>query len=146
MHNNNEARIPMPSVAVALIPIVLTIALLGVQIFYYDDFTPHIALAIGFAITSIVGWAQGYRWKDIEAGAFHVLHVAMPSIATLIVVGMLLSTWIASGTVPTLIYYGLELINPAWFLAATMLLCSVVSLSIGSSWTTVGTVGLALIG
>lgn len=146
MHNNNETQIPMPSVAVALIPIVLTIALLGIQIFYYDDFTPHIALAIGFAITSIVGWAQGYRWKDIESGAFHVLHVAMPSIATLIVVGMLLSTWIASGTVPTLIYYGLELIDPSWFLAATMLLCSVVSLSIGSSWTTVGTVGLALIG
>lgn len=146
MHNNNETQIPMPSVAVALIPIVLTIALLGIQIFYYDDFTPHIALAIGFAITSIVGWTQGYRWKDIESGAFHVLHVAMPSIATLIVVGMLLSTWIASGTVPTLIYYGLELIDPSWFLAATMLLCSVVSLSIGSSWTTVGTVGLALIG
>ncbi|MBY4675886.1 Na+/H+ antiporter NhaC [Marinobacterium sp. CAU 1594] len=136
----------MPSLAVALIPIVLTIGLLGIQIFYYDDFTPHIALAIGFAITALVGWAQGYRWKDIESGAFHVLHVAMPSIATLIVVGMLVSTWIASGTVPMLIYYGLELIDPSWFLAASMLLCSVVSLSIGSSWTTVGTIGLALIG
>jgi NhaC family Na+:H+ antiporter len=70
----------------------------------------------------------------------------MPSIATLIVVGMLVSTWIASGTVPLLIYYGLELIDPAWFLAASMLLCSIVSLSIGTSWTTVGTIGLALIG
>lgn len=136
----------MPNLWVALIPIVLTIGLLGLQIFYYDDFTPHIALAIGFAITGLVGWSQGYRWKDIEAGAFHVLHVAMPSIATLIVVGMLVSTWIASGTVPLLIYYGLEMIDPAWFLAASMLLCSVVSLSIGSSWTTVGTIGLALVG
>ncbi|WP_028299170.1 Na+/H+ antiporter NhaC [Oceanospirillum beijerinckii] len=146
MTNNKSPDLPMPSVSIALIPILSTIALLGIQIFYYDDFTPHIALAIGFAITAIVGWAQGYRWKDIEKGAFHVIHVAMPSIATLIVVGMLLSTWIASGTVPTLIYYGLDVIDPAWFLAATMLLCSVVSLSIGSSWTTVGTVGLALVG
>ncbi|MBB1485105.1 Na+/H+ antiporter NhaC [Oceanospirillum sediminis] len=144
--NNKSPDITMPSVSIALIPIISTIILLGIQIFYYDDFTPHIALAIGFAITAIVGWSQGYRWKDIEQGAFHVIHVAMPSIATLIVVGMLLSTWIASGTVPTLIYYGLEVINPGWFLAACMLLCSVVSLSIGSSWTTVGTVGLALVG
>lgn len=146
MNPKHSTNIAIPSLGVALIPIILTIGLLGIQIFYYDDFTPHIALAIGFAITALVGWFQGFRWKDIEAGAFHVLHVAMPSIATLIVVGMLVSTWIASGTVPTLIYYGLELISPEWFLAATMLLCSVVSLSIGSSWTTVGTVGLALVG
>ncbi|WP_271274122.1 Na+/H+ antiporter NhaC [Aliamphritea hakodatensis] len=146
MNESTSPKIAVPSLGVALIPIVLTIGLLAIQIFYYDDFTPHIALAIGFAITSLVGWSQGYRWKDIETGAFHVLHVAMPSIATLIVVGMLVSTWISSGTVPLLIYYGLELIDPAWFLAASMLLCSVVSLSIGTSWTTVGTIGLALIG
>jgi NhaC family Na+:H+ antiporter len=139
-------HIEMPNLWVALIPIVLTIGLLGLQIFYYDDFTPHIALAVGFAVTGLVGWVQGWRWKDIESGAFHVLHVAMPSIATLIIVGMLVSSWIASGTVPLLIYYGLELIDPSWFLAASMLLCSVVSLSIGSSWTTVGTIGLALVG
>ena len=146
MKQTTTNPVTIPSLGVALIPIVLTIGLLGIQLFYYDDFTPHIALAIGFAITALVGWSQGSRWKDIESGAFHVLHVAMPSIATLIVVGMLVSTWIASGTVPTLIYYGLELIDPQWFLAASMMLCAVVSVSIGTSWTTVGTVGLALIG
>ncbi|MDR5861076.1 Na+/H+ antiporter NhaC [Halomonas eurihalina] len=146
MKDYSTPDIPVPSLPLALIPIVLTIALLGVQIFYYDDFTPHIPLAIGFGITAVVGWLQGYRWKDIEAGAFKVLHVAMPSIATLIIVGMLVGTWIASGTVPMLIYLGLELIDPSWFLAAAMLLCTMVSLSIGSSWTTVGTVGLALVG
>ncbi|WP_372598247.1 Na+/H+ antiporter NhaC [Amphritea sp.] len=146
MTHYNSPNIAMPRLGIALIPIILTIGLLGIQIFYYDDFTPHIALAIGFAITALVGWAQGYSWKDIEAGAFHVLHVAMPSVATLIVVGMLVATWIASGTVPMMIYYGLELIDPDWFLAASMLLCSMVSLSLGTSWTTVGTVGLALVG
>ncbi|MDN3522684.1 Na+/H+ antiporter NhaC [Halomonas ramblicola] len=146
MKDHSIPEIPVPSLPLALTPIVLTIALLGVQIFYYDDFTPHIPLAIGFGITAVVGWLQGYRWKDIEAGAFKVLHVAMPSIATLIIVGMLVGTWLASGTVPMLIYLGLELIDPSWFLAAAMLMCAMVSLSIGSSWTTVGTVGLALIG
>ncbi len=146
MTQKNSDYTAPPPLGLAIVPIILTIGLLAIQIFYYDDFTPHIALAIGFAITALVGWYQGLRWHDIESGAFRVLHVAMPSIATLIVVGMLVSTWIASGTVPTLIYYGLILIEPEWFLAATMLLCSVVSLSIGSSWTTVGTVGLALVG
>ncbi|GHC21645.1 Na+/H+ antiporter NhaC [Aidingimonas halophila] len=138
--------IPAPRLSVALIPIVSTIALLALQIFYYGDFTPHIPLAMGFGITAIVGWFQGYRWKDIEKGAFHVLHVAMPSIATLIIVGMLVGVWLSSGTVPMLIYYGLQIVDPGWFLAAAMLICSLVSLSIGSSWTTVGTVGLALVG
>lgn len=146
MTTKNSDYTAPPPLGLAVVPIILTIGLLATQIFYYDDFTPHIALAIGFAITALVGWYQGLRWQDIESGAFRVLHVAMPSIATLIVVGMLVSTWIASGTVPTLIYYGLVLIEPEWFLAATMLLCSLVSLSIGSSWTTVGTVGLALVG
>ncbi|MBB3142370.1 Na+/H+ antiporter NhaC [Halomonas organivorans] len=146
MQDYSTPAIPVPRLPLALIPVVLTIALLGVQIFYYDDFTPHIPLAIGFGITALVGWLQGYRWKDIESGAFQVLHVAMPSIATLIIVGMLVGTWIASGTVPMLIYLGLEMIDPSWFLAAAMLMCSMVSLSIGSSWTTVGTVGLALMG
>ncbi|MFG6176780.1 Na+/H+ antiporter NhaC [Halomonas sp. THAF12] len=146
MQDYSTPVIPVPRLPLALIPVVLTIALLGVQIFYYDDFTPHIPLAIGFGITALVGWLQGYRWKDIESGAFQVLHVAMPSIATLIIVGMLVGTWIASGTVPMLIYLGLEMIDPSWFLAAAMLMCSMVSLSIGSSWTTVGTVGLALMG
>ncbi|MCR9610497.1 Na+/H+ antiporter NhaC [Vibrio alginolyticus] len=146
MTKKNSDYTAPPPLGLAVVPIILTIGWLATQIFYYDDFTPHIALAIGFAITALVGWYQGLRWQDIESGAFRVLHVAMPSIATLIVVGMLVSTWIASGTVPTLIYYGLVLIEPEWFLAATMLLCSLVSLSIGSSWTTVGTVGLALVG
>lgn len=92
MHDYSTPAIPVPRLPLALIPVVLTIALLGVQIFYYDDFTPHIPLAIGFGITALVGWLQGYRWKDIESGAFQVLHVAMPSIATLIIVGMLVGT------------------------------------------------------
>lgn len=145
-NQTQQTKAPLPSLGLALIPVVLTLALLGVQIFYFGDFTPHIPLAIGLAITALVGIKLGLKWKDIEDGIFHVIHVSMPSVSVLILVGMIVGVWIASGTVPTLIYYGLTLLSPQIFLAAAMILCSVVSLSLGTSWGTVGTVGLALMG
>nr|WP_249218939.1 Na+/H+ antiporter NhaC [Loktanella sp. SALINAS62] len=136
----------MPSLWLALLPVVLTLGLLALQLFYYGDFTPHIPLIIGLAITALLGRMRGQVWPDIREGVFHVIHVSMPSLAVLIIVGMIIGVWIASGTVPTLIYYGLTLLNPSIFLAAAMILCAVVSLSLGTSWGTVGTIGLALMG
>lgn len=135
-----------PSLKLALTPVVLTLLILGVQLFYFGDFTPHIPLAMGLAITALVGVKLGFKWKQIEEGIFHVIHVSLPSVSVLICVGMIIGVWIASGTVPTLIYYGLTLLSPAIFLGAAMLLCSIVSLALGTSWGTVGTVGLALMG
>src|SRR5690606_34873676 len=103
-------------------------------------------LAIGLAITALVGLKLGLNWSDIEKGVFHVIHVSLPSVSVLITVGMILALWLASGTVPTLISYGLVILSPEIFLAAAMILCSIVSLSLGTSWGTVGTVGLALMG
>lgn len=136
----------LPSLPMALFPILSTLVILGIQLFYFGDFTPQIPLVIGLAITSLVGIRLGLKWDNIEKGMCHVIHVAMPSIAVLLCVGMLIGVWIASGTVPTLIYYGLTLLSPNYFLATALVLCSVVSLSLGTSWGTVGTVGLALIG
>jgi len=145
-----EPKPPMnlqkPSLALALTPVVLTLVAIAVQIFYFGDFTPHIPLAVGLAITSLVGVKLGLKWKRIEEGVFHVIHVSLPSVSVLICVGMIIGVWIASGTVPSLIYYGLTLISPAYFLAAAMILCSIVSVSLGTSWGTVGTIGLALMG
>lgn len=142
----NETSVIKPSLGMALIPIVLTLAVLGVQLFYFGDFTPHIPLAIGIAITGIVGLRLGHKWPNIEKGVFHVINISLPSVSILITVGMIVGIWIASGTVPTLIYYGLKLLSPEIFLAAGMILCSIVSVSLGTSWGTVGTVGLALMG
>lgn len=139
-------RKALPSLPLALTPVILTLFVLGLQLFYFGDFTPHIPLAIGLAITGFVGLRLGYNWNDIEKGVFHVIHVSLPSVSVLITVGMIIGVWIASGTVPTLIYYGLTILSPQIFLAAAMVLCSVVSLSLGTSWGTVGTVGLALMG
>jgi len=135
-----------PSFGLALVPVVLTLFILGLQLFYFDDFTPHIPLAIGLAITGLVGLYLGHEWPSVEDGLFRVINVSLPSVSVLIVVGMLIGVWIASGTVPTLIYYGLTILSPQIFLAAAMILCSIVSVSLGTSWGTVGTVGLALMG
>lgn len=141
-----ENNIIKPSFFMAILPIILTLTILGIQLFYYGDFTPHIPLAIGIAITATLGWFRGYRWDDMEKGVMHVIRVGLPSIAILMTVGMIVGVWIASGTVPALIYYGLKVLNPEIFLAAAMVLCAVVSVSLGTSWGTTGTVGLALMG
>lgn len=130
----------------ATLPIILTLALLAIQLFYYGDFTPHIPLAIGIAITATLAWFRGYHWDDIEKGVMHVIRVGLPSIAILMTVGMIVGVWIASGTVPVLIFYGLKILNPEIFLAAGMMLCALVSVSLGTSWGTTATVGLALMG
>ncbi|MEX0317418.1 MAG: Na+/H+ antiporter NhaC [Ruegeria sp.] len=142
----NEETVAKPSLRIALLPIVLTLLVLGIQLFYFGDFTPHIPLAIGIAITGLVGLRLGHRWNNIEEGVFHVINISLPSVSILITVGMIVGIWIASGTVPTLIYYGLKILSPEIFLAAGMILCSIVSVSLGTSWGTVGTVGLALMG
>ncbi len=135
-----------PSFGLALVPVVLTLFVLGLQLFYFGDFTPHIPLAIGLAITAIVGIYLGHDWGNMEDGVFRVINVSLPSVSVLIVVGMIIGVWIASGTVPTLIYYGLKTLSPQIFLAASMIMCSIVSVSLGTSWGTVGTIGLALMG
>lgn len=135
-----------PSLLLALTPVVLTLFILGTQIFYFGVFEPHIPLAIGVALTSLVGVYLGLSWEDIRSGIFKVIHVALPAVSVLIVVGMIIGIWIASGTVPTIIYYGLKTLSPEFFLAAAMVICAVVAVSLGTSWGSVGTVGLALMG
>lgn len=135
-----------PGLLLALTPIVCTLIILGVQIFAFDDFSPHLPLALGVMITAIVGWSLGHTWESIREGAFHVIHVSMPSVSVLIVVGMLIGVWISSGTVPLLIYYGLGMLSPSIFLVASMIICSIISVTLGTSWGTIGTVGLALMG
>jgi NhaC family Na+:H+ antiporter len=143
MQQTEQAK---PGLLLALTPVVLTLLILGTQIFYFGVFEPHIPLAIGLAITSVVGIYLGLEWTSIRKGIFHVIHVALPSVAVLITVGMIIGVWIASGTVPTIIYYGLKTLSPEIFLAAGMIICAVVSVSLGTSWGSVGTVGLALMG
>jgi NhaC family Na+:H+ antiporter len=143
---DDNPQTPKPSLFMAVLPIALTMALLMIQLFVFDDFTPHVPLALGIMITGVLGWTLGYRWSHMEAGLYHVVSVGLPSLAILMTVGMIIGVWILSGTVPLLIYYGLAILSPGIFLIATALICAVISLSTGTSWGTVGTVGLALMG
>lgn len=137
---------PKPSLLMAILPIALTLALLMIQLFVFDDFTPHIPLALGIMITGGIAWKLGYRWSHMEAGVYHVASVGLPSIAILMTVGMIIGVWILGGIVPLLIYYGLAILGPGIFLFAACVICAIISLATGTSWGTTGTVGLALVG
>tara|TARA_Y100001934_G_scaffold266272_1_gene345531 strand:- start:6584 stop:8029 length:1446 start_codon:yes stop_codon:yes gene_type:complete len=135
-----------PTLSHALIPIVALIAILAVNIFSFKTEYQHVPLVLAAAVAAFVGWRLGNSWKDMEKGAIDSIMIGMKAVLILMVVGMLIGTWIAAGIVPLLIDWGLKILNPSYFLVACCLICVVVSLATGSSWTTAGTVGVALIG
>jgi len=138
------------SLSDALIPIVILVILLGGSVYLFKDnssFGPNqIALLVSMGIAAIVGLKNGYSWDDIEQGIVKGISRSLGAILILLAVGSLIGTWMLAGTVPTLIYYGLDLLNPSMFYAASCLICAIVAMSIGSSWTTAATVGVALMG
>lgn len=139
-----------PSLLDSIIPIVVLIGLLFTSVMVYGSDSSsgpnQIALMLGMAVTAVVGLKNGFTWKEIEQGMINGISISLGAILILLAVGSLIGTWLLSGTVPTLIYYGLELLNPSIFYAASVVICAVVAMSIGSSWTTAATVGVALIG
>jgi len=106
----------------------------------------HIALLTSCVFAALVAEFNGYKWAFLEAGILASINRSMQAILILLLVGCLIGAWIAGGIVPAMIYYGLMLLKPSIFLFAACLLCMIVSLATGSSWTTAGTIGIALIG
>ncbi len=107
----------------------------------------HIPLFLAAVFTAVMGAVYvGKPWRDVEEGMINGITVALQAVLILLAVGGLIGAWILSGVVPTMIYYGLNLLSPEYFLLASLLICSIVSLSTGSSWSTSGTVGIALMG
>lgn len=144
-HSSMSSR-PRPTLAISLIPAVALVGLLFVSIALLEasGHIPLIAAASVAALTAV--WGLGQPWRELEAGLIESIKHALPAILILMAVGLLIGAWIASGVVPLLIYYGLKILAPSYFLAATCLVCGVVSLATGSSWSTAATIGLALIG
>jgi NhaC family Na+:H+ antiporter len=130
----------------ALITILYLIAALyfGMQVWGADVHIPILSAAIVAGAISMI--SLGFTWAELEEGIVETIKMSMGAILILMIIGSIIGTWILSGVVPTMIYYGLKIISPSIFLMATLLICSIVSLSTGSSWTTAGTVGIALIG
>ena len=130
---------------IALIPIVFLIIVLALTIGVFKQ-QPHIPLISATAVAACVAIFLKHPWKEIQEGMVHGITLAMSAILILMVVGMMIGTWIMGGIVPSMIYYGLKVLSPGIFLVATLIICSIVSLGTGSSWSTAGTVGVALVG
>ena len=134
----------------SLAPIVLLIALLfsAVQLFGADaSYGPNqVALLIASAAAGLVGMYRGMSWSEVQDSMVDGIKVGLGPILILMAVGGLIGSWMIAGTVPAMIYYGVAILNPAIFFAAASVICALASISIGSSWTVAGTLGIGLIG
>jgi len=134
----------------SLAPIVLLVALLSASVTLFGSdasYGPNqVALIIASAATMLVGWRRGMNWQAIQDGMVGAITVSIMPMMILLSVGALIGSWIISGTVPAMIYFGVALLDPDLFYAASALICALASLSLGSSWTVAGTLGIGLMG
>jgi NhaC family Na+:H+ antiporter len=143
-------KIKESSMLDAFIPVISLIFLLAVAVLYFGNDSSYgpnqIGLLIAMGIAIVIGIKNGHQWHDIEKAIINGISLSLGAVLILLAVGSLIGTWLLSGTVPTMIYYGLQILDPSWFYAASCVICGIVALSIGSSWTTAATIGVALIG
>lgn len=134
----------------ALIPVIALIGMLAYNVFIFGDSalggTNQFILILGGAIAAIVGFKNKVPYRTMVEEVAQNLKSTTGAILILLMVGALAGTWLVSGIIPTMIYYGLDILNPTIFLAACVIICAVISVATGSSWTTSATVGIALIG
>jgi NhaC family Na+:H+ antiporter len=134
-----------PSLGVAVLPIIAMALLLGVGYGVYQ-IRPQVLLIAAAFLTGCLGVVLKFRWEDMQKGIVDSIGKAMPAILIMLCVGVLIGSWMASGTIPMIIYYGLKLISPQFFLVTACLVCSITALAAGTSWGTIGTVGVAFMG
>lgn len=146
----SQETVKTPSTLDALLIIVTNMMLLSLSVYLFGDESSigpnQIVLLLCTGLTAIIGIKNGYSWKEIEEGIYQGISHSIGAILILLAVGSLIGTWILSGIVPTMIFWGLKILSPEFFYPATCILCALISLSIGSSWTTVGTLGIGLMG
>ncbi len=136
----------LPTIAEAFFILVLSggLILAAVQIWETDVHVPLVLSAV--AAAAIAMFRLKVRWAQIEEAILGSITMGMQAVLILYIVGILIGVWILSGVVPSMIYYGLNVLTPSLFLIATLIICSIVSLATGTSWGTAGTVGIALLG
>lgn len=139
-----------PTLLQAFIPILFLVVALFINVRIFGDAaldgSNQIILILSGGVAALVALRLGYKWEELRAGIVKSISSAMASILILLLIGSLAGTWLLSGIVPAMIYYGLQVLNPTIFLVAACIVCSIVSIATGSSWTTAATVGIALIG
>lgn len=139
-----------PSLILSLIPLAALILLLALNVSVFGDdtlsFSNQIALLIAAGIAGLVGRSKKVSFLELMKGANENISQAVPALLVLLLIGALAGSWLLSGVVPAMIFYGLKIIHPEWFLVSACIICAVVSIATGSSWGTIATVGIALLG
>jgi NhaC family Na+:H+ antiporter len=139
------SRPKTPPLGIAVLPIIAMALLLGVGYGVYQ-IRPQVLLIAAAFLTGCLGVVLKFRWEDMQKGIVDSIGKAMPAILIMLCVGVLIGSWMASGTIPMIIYYGLKLISPQFFLVTACLVCSITAIAAGTSWGTIGTVGVAFMG
>jgi NhaC family Na+:H+ antiporter len=139
-----------PSLADAIIPLIALALLIGgsLALFGLDalDGPIQVALLMCAMVAALIALKNGHTWEDVQRAGQGALTSITSAVFILLAVGALIGVWNLSGTIPTLVYYGIQILSPSWYYAATAVICGVVAMSIGSSWTTAGTIGVGLVG
>ena len=139
-----------PTLLESMIPILFLVPLLFANVLIFEGdatYGPNqIALILAAAVAALVALRTGTRWEAMQDGMVKSISSAMSAILILLLIGSLAGTWLLSGIVPAMIYYGLQILNPTIFLVVAVVICAVVAVATGSSWSTVATVGIALLG
>ena len=138
------------SLSIALLPILFLITLLSLNVYYYGDDAlsgaNQMTLLLSGAFCSFLAIIKGTPWHNIIEGIRNSISDTLPALLILLLIGALAGTWLISGIVPAMIYYGLEIVNPTYFLIAACVVSAIISLVTGSSWSTIATIGVALLG
>ncbi len=139
-----------PSLFDALLPLGVLAGLIAGSLALFGlaalDGPIQVALVLCCAVAALIAMKNGHRWTAVQEAGQGALSSITSALFILLAVGALIGTWNLSGTIPTLVYYGIQVLSPGFFYIAAAVICGVVALSIGSSWTTAGTIGVGLVG
>jgi NhaC family Na+:H+ antiporter len=151
-HRQNENIVENRELSIweALIPVIVLVCMLAYNVYVFGDDalsgSNQFVLLLGGAVAAIVGFFNKVSYKKMIAEVAENVKSTTGALLILLMVGALAGTWLISGIIPAMIYYGLQILNPTIFLAACVVICAIISIATGSSWTTAATVGIALIG
>lgn len=139
-----------PKLIEALIPLVFLTILITINVMVFGvyslDGSNQIVLLVSAGIAGLMAIRLGFTWDELLAGVVKSISAAIPAILILLLIGSLAGTWLLSGIIPSMVYYGLHILNPTIFLVAACAICAIVSIATGTSWGTVATIGVALLG
>lgn len=150
MNTNQEDAVRQPSMLDALIPLVFMIVLLSLSIILFGVDAAagplQVALLMSAVVAAVVAHKNGHSWERLSEEIVKGVSLAMVAIMILLMVGALIGIWNMSGTIATVVYYGIKYIDPSWFYLAVALLTGIIGIVTGSSWTTAATLGVAFVG